>query len=130
MNIPQNLKYEKTDEWAAVDAGKVTIGITDYAQSQLSDIVFLEYLVATGDDIKKGDVIATIESVKAAAEVSSPVSGKVTAVNDDLIQTPEKINTDPYGEAWLVKVEDVDVGDLSSLMDAASYENYCQERGH
>ena len=130
MNIPQNLKYEKTDEWAGAEANEVTIGITDYAQSQLSDIVYLEYSVAVGDQVSKGDIIATIESVKAAAEVNAPVSGKVAAVNEALTQTPEKLNTDPYGEAWLIKLEGATEDELAALMDAAAYEKYCQERGH
>ncbi len=122
MNIPTNLKYTPSNEWLGPD-GK--IGLTDFAQSQLSDIVFVEIIVAAGDSVKKGDTIATVESVKAAADVYAPANGKIVAVNEDLSSTPEIINSDPYGAAWLVQIEG---GDTSGLMDAAAYTKHCAEQ--
>jgi glycine cleavage system H protein len=125
MNIPANLKYTKSDEWFNPADG--AIGLSDFAQSQLSDIVFVEILVAVGDRVEPGKGIASVESVKAAAEVYSPVSGKVVAVNTDVSSAPETMNTDPYGKAWLIKVEGADA---SALMDAAAYEIDSQSRAH
>lgn len=130
MNAPTNLKYSKTDEWVNVDGNIATIGISDYAQDQLSDIVFVEIVVAVGDTVKPGDTLASLESVKAAADVNCPVSGKVVEINEALTQTPEVINSDPYGKAWMVKVELENTSDLEALMDASSYEKYCTERSH
>ena len=125
MNTPVNLKYAKSDEWFDADSGKV--GITDYAQSQLSDIVFVEILVDEGDIVEAGKPIASVESVKASAEIYSPASGKVSAVNKDLPNKPEAINSDPYGAAWMIQLEDASAGDL---MDSAAYEKYGEERAH
>ncbi|MBT3313710.1 MAG: glycine cleavage system protein GcvH [Anaerolineae bacterium] len=124
MNIPSNLKYTKSDEWVDLESGKM--GLTDYAQDQLSDIVFVEALVDTDDDIDVGDGIAEVESVKASAEVYAPAGGKVLAVNEDLADSPEVINSDPYGTGWLTQVEVNAQSD--ELMDAAAYEKYCAER--
>ena len=124
MNIPSNLKYTKADEWLDPETGKM--GLTDYAQDQLSDIVFVEALVDVDDDIAVGDGISEVESVKASAEVYAPAGGTVVAVNEDLGDAPEVINSDPYGAGWLVQVE---IGEESDeLMDAAAYEKYCEER--
>lgn len=125
MNIPSHLKYTKTDEWFDPANGKV--GLTDYAQSQLSDIVFVEILVSEGETVEAGKPIASVESVKAAAEAYAPVSGKVVAINNQLPDHPELINSDPYGEAWLIQIEG---GDASALLDAAAYEKHCAEREH
>lgn len=130
MNIPSNLKYTKSDEWVKVDGNVATIGVTDYAQEQLSDIVFVEITVSDGDDVKTGETIATLESVKAAADVSLPVSGTVTAINEALANTPELVNSDPFGAAWMIKVEIADPAELNGLLDAAGYEKYCEERSH
>jgi glycine cleavage system H protein len=127
MNIPSNLKYTESNEWINVDGKTGTIGISDYAQNQLSDIVFAEVIVSQGDQIKKGDTIATVESVKAAADVYSPVSGTVTSVNEDLGGSPEVINTDPYGAAWIIKIELADPAELNALLDASAYEKTIQE---
>lgn len=124
-NIPSNLKYSDTDEWFDPATGR--IGLSDYAQSQLSDIVFVEILVEPGDTLEPGKPIASVESVKASAEVYSPVGGKVTAVNGDLPDKPESINADPYGAAWLVQIEG---GDGGSMKNASAYEKYCEERAH
>jgi len=124
MNIPSNLKYTKSDEWVDLESGKM--GLTDYAQNQLSDIVFVEALVEVDDDLEVGGEIASVESVKASAEVYAPAGGTVVAVNEDLADTPEAINSDPYGAGWLVQVE-VD-SQSDELMDAAAYEAYCADR--
>jgi glycine cleavage system H protein len=123
MNIPANLKYTSNDEWIRVDGNIGTVGISDHAQEQLSDIVYVEIVVAAGDEVKRGDTCASLESVKAAADVYLPVSGKIIEVNEALPDTPEKVNSDPYGEAWMVKIELTDPGELGELMDAAGYES-------
>ncbi|MBI2757548.1 MAG: glycine cleavage system protein GcvH [Chloroflexi bacterium] len=125
MNTPANLKYTKSDEW--FDSASGAMGITDYAQSQLSDIVFVEILVEVGDMLEVGKAIASVESVKASAEIYSPVSGKVTAVNSGLSDKPETLNSDPFGAGWMIKVEGGKAGDV---MDAAAYEKYCEGRTH
>ncbi len=128
MNIPSNLKYTSNDEWIRIEGNTGTVGITDFAQDQLSDIVFVEIVASVGDMVKKGEVCATVESVKAAAEVYMPVSGKVVAVNESLPDTPELINKDPYGEAWMVKIELSDPAELDSLLDAAAYQKRVEEK--
>ena len=125
MNAPANLKYAKSDEWFNPATGKV--GITDYAQNQLSDIVFIEIFVDEGETIEAGKAIASVESVKASSEIFAPASGKVSAVNKDLPNKPESINSDPYGEAWMIQLEGGSAGDL---MDSAAYEKHCEERTH
>ncbi len=126
-NIPAELLYTKEDEWVRKEDDVVTIGITDHAQDALSDIVYLE-LPSEGDEIAEGDTFGVVESVKAAADLYSPVTGTVTAVNDDLIDAPETVNSDPYGEAWLVKVSLSNTSELDGLMNAAAYQKYCDER--
>ena len=125
MNAPAQLKYTKSDEWFDPASGKT--GISDYAQSQLSDIVFVELLVDEGETIEAGKAIASVESVKASAEIYSPAGGKVVAVKKGLADKPETLNTDPYGEAWMIQLEGASAGDV---MDAAAYEKYCDERSH
>jgi len=128
MNTPTNLKYTKNDEWVKVDGNIGTVGITDHAQEQLSDIVYVEIVLAVGDLASQGETCATLESVKAAAEMYLPVSGKVVEVNEALPDNPEKVNTDPYGEAWMVKLELRDQSELDGLLDAAAYEAQVQEK--
>ncbi|MEJ2486222.1 MAG: glycine cleavage system protein GcvH [Anaerolineales bacterium] len=128
MKIEEGLKYTDKDEWVKVEGNIGTIGISDYAQEQLSDIVYLEYLVSEGDELEKGEEFATIESVKAASEVYSPVSGKVIELNEDLLDTPETVNSDPYGNAWMIKVEMSDPSELDSLMDTVAYGKNVEER--
>ena len=125
MNTPANLKYTKSDEW--FDPATGAMGITDYAQSQLSDIVFVELLVDEGDTVEAGKPIASVESVKASAEIYASASGTVSAVNKGLSDKPETLNSDPFGEAWMIKVEGGNAGDA---MDSAAYEKYCEERAH
>ncbi|MBI3159284.1 MAG: glycine cleavage system protein GcvH [Chloroflexi bacterium] len=128
MNIPKDLKYTPNDEWLRVEGKKGTIGITDYAQDQLSDIVFIEYTVSPGDEIKKGTAFGTVESVKAASDIYLPVSGKVLAINEGLQNAPETVNSDPYGKAWMIEIELTEAGELEGLLDAAGYEQHCKER--
>lgn len=129
MNTPSNLKYTKNEEWLKVEGKVGTVGITDYAQNQLSDIVFAEIVVALGDQVKQGDTCATIESVKAAADVYIPASGKIIEVNNQLSDTPEMINSDPYGSAWIVKVEISDPAEVNALLDAKGYEDLLKGKG-
>ncbi len=128
-NIPANFKFAESNEWVLVEGNTGTVGISDYAQNQLSDIVFAEIVVAEGDEIKKGDTIATIESVKAAADVYSPVSGKVIAINEDLSASPEIINSSPYESAWIIKIELSDPAELKPLMDAVAYGTHIESQG-
>ena len=125
MNVPTNLKYTKSDEW--FDSSSGAAGITDFAQSQLSDIVFVELLVDVGDEVTAGKAIASIESVKASAEIYAPASGKVSAVNKGLSDKPETLNSDPFGAAWMIKIAGGSAGDV---MDSAEYEKYCDVRAH
>ncbi len=128
MNIPSDLKYTSNDEWIRIEGNIGTIGITDYAQDQLSDIVFVEVIVSVGESVKKGDSCATIESVKAAADVYMPASGKILEVNDSLPDTPEVVNNDPYGAAWMVKFEINDPSELDQLLDSTAYEKNIAEK--
>ena len=128
MNAPTELKYTKADEWVKVEGNVATVGVTDYAQDHLSDVVFVELTVAVDDEVTAGTTGATLESVKAAADMNLPVSGKVVAVNEALADTPETVNSDPFGAAWMVKLELSNPAELDALMDAAAYEKYCEER--
>jgi len=119
--------YTKNDEWVRVEDDIVVIGITDYAQHHLSDIVFVE-LPAEGDELSLGDSVAVVESVKAAADVYAPISGEVVAVNELLDDSPELVNDDAFGEAWFFKIAPSDLSELDGLMDQAAYEVYCEER--
>lgn len=130
MQTPEDLKYTQNDEWIRVEGDVGTIGITDYAQDQLSDVVYVEVMLSEGEQASAGDSCATVESVKAAADVYLPASGTVTQVNEDLADTPEKVNTDPYGGAWMVKINLSDPSELDDLMDAAAYKAFCEEREH
>ena len=125
MNIPSNLQYSKSHEWIKEDGGLVEIGLTDHAQDQLGDLVFVN-LPQVGDELTCGEALGDVESVKAVSDVYSPVSGTVKAVNEDLLDAPEAINADPYG-AWLVEVEDIT--DQEELLDAAAYEAHCAQEG-
>jgi glycine cleavage system H protein len=126
MSIPGDLRYSKEHEWIRVEGDTATIGVTDYAQNALGDIVFLE-LPEVGDTVATGDAIGVVESVKAASDIYSPLSGEVAEANNDLVDAPEKVNTDPYGEAWMIKITLSDAGELDELMDAAAYEAYLGE---
>jgi len=117
-NIPEDLKYDKSHEWIKIENGEALIGITDHAQTELTDIVFVE-LPAVGTEVKAGNIMLVIESVKVAADVYCPVSGVVKEINEDVENSPELINQDPYGKGWLVKIETDDSGE--GLLDAAGY---------
>jgi len=128
MNIPSDLKFTKTDEWLRVSGSEATLGISDYAQSQLSDIVYVEIIAAKGAALKPGEAVASVESVKAASEVFLPVAGTISALNEALPAKPETLNSDPYGQGWMVKFTLANPKDVDSLMDAKAYEAYCGER--
>ena len=125
MNTPTNLKYSKDHEWVKVDGNIATIGITDFAQSQLGDIVFVD-IQTEGEELEAGEVFGAIEAVKTVADGLMPVSGKVIEVNENLEGAPESVNSDPYGEGWMIKVEMSNPAELDSLMDAAAYEASCK----
>ena len=129
MNFPADLKYTKSDEWVRVDANAdtATLGISDYAQNALSDIVYVE-LPSVGDAFQKGDSFGSVESVKAASDVYLPAGGTITAINEALSSTPEVVNSDSYGQGWMVKWTLSKLSDLDGLMDAAAYQKYCDER--
>jgi glycine cleavage system H protein len=128
MKTPKGIKYNKTDEWVKVDGNTAIIGISDFAQDQLSDIVYIEFNKETGESIEKGQILATIESVKAASDVNSPISGKVIEVNESLSDTPETLNEDPYEKGWLYKIELNNPSELDELFDAKGYEDFCESR--
>ncbi|HCW77094.1 MAG TPA: glycine cleavage system protein GcvH [Candidatus Marinimicrobia bacterium] len=122
MNVPENLKYTEEHEWIKVDQNIATVGVTDYAQGELGDVVFVE-MPTLGKSFKKGDVVASIEAVKTVAEVYLPVSGKVVELNDALNDAPESINEDAFGNGWMFKIEMSDPSELDSLMTAERYKD-------
>jgi len=120
MNIPENLKYTTDHEWIKVEDGEALIGVTDFAQGELGDIVYIE-VETQGETLNKEDVFGTIEAVKTVSDLFMPVSGEVLEVNDKLESTPEVVNEDPYGDGWLVKIKLSDPSELESLLDPAAY---------
>lgn len=124
---PQELLYTKEHEWIRVDESIGTIGITDYAQKELGDIVFVE-LPKVGDHVAANESFGTVESVKAVSEIYSPVTGEVTAINSKVQSSPEILNTDPHGDAWLIRVHLTDRREIENLMTADDYEAYIQEK--
>ncbi|MER3400688.1 MAG: glycine cleavage system protein H [Thermoflexus sp.] len=129
MNIPPDLRYTESDEWVRLEGEEAVCGVTDYAQSQLSDVVYVE-LPEVGRTFQKGEVFGTIESVKAAADLYMPMSGTITAVNTELTQNPEWVNQDPYGRAWLIRFRPSNLAEYETLMDAAAYRAHCEARAH
>ena len=125
-NIPEDLHYSKDHEWVRVDGDIATIGITDYAQNSLGDVVYVE-LPKVGDELAAQEAFGSVESVKAVSELFTPVSGKVTEVNDALQDEPEKVNTDPYGDAWMIRVKMSSPGEVDSLLTVAEYEDFTKE---
>jgi glycine cleavage system H protein len=123
VSYPQNCRYSKDHEWIRVDGDRGTVGITHHAQEQLGDVVFLE-LPEVGRKLKAGEVFGTVESVKAVSELFSPASGEVVEINGDLTKSPEKVNADPHGEAWMIVLKLADAKEAGALMDAAQYETY------
>jgi glycine cleavage system H protein len=126
MNLPEDLKYTKEHEWIKEDGNILTIGITDYAQDSLGDIVYLE-LPEEGTEIAKDDTFGVVESVKAVSDLYSPATGEVTEVNDSLVDSPEVINDDPYGEAWMIKVQVEGPGAITETMTIEEYKKYVEE---
>lgn len=127
MNIPAELRYSEHDEWIRVEGDEIVTGITDFAQDQLSDIVYVE-LPEVGDRYEKGEAYGVVESVKAASDVYSPATGEVVAVNSELEDEPEVVNEDPYGKGWFVRIKIDDPAGLDGLMDAAAYESHIASR--
>lgn len=123
------MKFTKTHEWIEVDGKIGTIGITDFAQKELGDIVFVE-IPKEGDEIKGGTQMGTVESVKAVSELNAPASGKVIEVNRELETAPQLLNEDPFGKGWIIKIELSDLSELESLMDENSYKDYIAEHSH
>jgi len=128
MAYPANYRYTKEHEWVEVKDGVATVGITDYAQSELGDVVFVE-LPQPGAKLTMGKSFGTVESVKAVSEIYAPVSGEVTEANGELQNKPETINSDPHGAAWLVKIKLASPAELDGLMDGSAYEAYIAAKG-
>jgi glycine cleavage system H protein len=126
-NIPGNLKYTEEHEWALVEGNTITVGITDFAQSSLGDIVFVE-LPEEGTELELNGAFGVVESIKSVSDLYSPISGKVIAKNTDIEETPEKINENAY-EAWLIKLEVSNQDELSKLLDADAYQKICEAQG-
>lgn len=125
MNLPDNLKYTKDHEWVKIDGDVMTIGITDFAQSELGDIVYVD--VDTLDEtVEANEVFGSVEAVKTVSDLFMPVSGEVTAFNEGLEDAPELVNSDPYGEGWMIKVKASDISQIDNLLDAASYKKLIQ----
>jgi glycine cleavage system H protein len=120
MNIPGNLKYTKDHEWIRIENNEACVGITDYAQGELGDIVFIE-IETLGEHLEQGEVFGTVEAVKTVSDLFMPASGKIVKVNDKLEEKPDLVNKDPYGEGWLIKLEVDDINQVNSLLDAEAY---------
>jgi len=129
MDCPGDLKYTKSHEWAKINGDTISIGLTDYAQESLGDIVHIE-LPEEGQELSTDDVFGEVESVKAVSDLYAPISGKVSEVNAALIDSPEAVNDDPYGEAWLIKLKVGDSSEVDKLMDAEKYKAYVEEESN
>lgn len=129
MNIPKDLRYTEEHEWVKVEGNIATIGITDFAQSQLGDVVFVE-LPEAGTEVAAGAGLSVVESVKAVSDIYAPVAGKVVAGNEELADAPEKVNQDPYGNGWIAKIEITGEAELGTLLDCEAYEKLVAEGGH
>ena len=127
-NIPEDLRYSKDHEWVKVDGDVATIGITDYAQHSLGDVVYVD-LPRVGDPFNTHEAFGSVESVKAVSEIFTPVAGEVTEVNDALNETPENVNNDPYGEAWMLKVKMTNPNEADGMLSAEEYEEYLSNNG-
>ncbi len=126
MDVPKELKYTKEHEWVRLDGDSVVVGITDHAQDSLGDIVYVE-LPEEGSSVAKDEPFGVVESVKAVSDLYAPVSGSVTEVNDAIVDSPEVINEDPYGEAWMIRIELSSADELDDLLSAEDYEKYLEE---
>lgn len=127
IKTPSELKYTKNDEWVKIEGDTATIGISDYAQDALNDIVYVEF-PDVGASFKQGATFGVVESVKAASDVFMPIGGTITDVNKSLEDSPETVNTDPYNKGWLIKIKLADAAEANSLMDAAAYIAFCANR--
>ncbi len=127
LKYPDDLKYAKSDEWIRIEGDIATLGVSDYAQDALNDLVYVEFK-GVGTSLSGGDAVAEIESVKAASSVYSPIAGDIIAVNNELENTPEIVNSDPYGKGWLVKIKVSGVANLDELLDSEAYKDYCESR--
>lgn len=126
MNVPDGLRYSSDHEWVAVDGDRLKIGITDYAQDALGDVVYVD-LPAVGAELEAGGTFGEVESTKSVSDLFAPVAGTVVEVNDDLVDAPERVNEDPYGEGWMCVVTPADAGSLDDLLDAAAYRALIEE---
>ena len=126
MNIPENLKYSKEHEWVSVEDDVAVLGITDYAQGELGDVVFIE-LPSVGEHFESGDAFGTIEAVKAVSDLYSPLNGEIIEINENLEDAPETINNDPYNDGWMVKLKLDDISQIDSLLDANAYKELIGE---
>jgi len=126
MKFPKKLRYTREHEWVLVEGSQATVGITDFAQHELGEVVYVE-LPKVGETVTKDEPFGVVESVKAASDVYAPLSGDVTEVNDDLSETPEMINDDPYGDAWLIRIEISDPAEVETLLSADDYKQYVEE---
>jgi glycine cleavage system H protein len=120
MNFPDDLKYTREHEWLRIEGDEVVVGITEFAQGELGDIVYVE-TPKIGDVLKQNQQFGVVESVKTVSDLFSPISGEVTAINEEVISTPELVNKDPYGEGWIIKIKPSDVGEQDNLLNAADY---------
>jgi len=127
MDFPEGLKYSKEHEWVLVEDGVAIIGITEFAQGELGDIVFVE-LPEVGEKISKDDPFGSLESVKAVSDIFAPISGAVVEINDDLKENPEAINEDPYGDGWMIKVQMTDMDELKDLMSSDDYAEFIEQQ--
>ena len=125
--FPSNLRYSTEDEWTRTESGRVTIGVTDYAQSQLGDIVFVE-LPEVGRSVEKGEPFGVIESVKAVSDLYAPISGEIVEVNTDLAERPEVVNEDCYGDGWMIVIEPEEDAEVEALLDADAYREHLRSR--
>ena len=126
MNFPENLKYSKDHEWILVDGDKATVGITDFAQSELGEIVYVD-VESEGETIEKNEEFGSIEAVKTVSDLILPVAGEVLEFNERLEDEPELVNTDPYGDGWIIKISVADAADLDDLLDAAAYKEFIEK---
>lgn len=123
MNFPDDLKYTNDHEWVKIDGNLAIIGVTDHAQSELGDVVYID-IDEDLESITKGEDFGTIEAVKTVADLMAPISGNVSSINVDINDTPETVNSDPYGDGWLIKVEITDMSELDDLMDSSAYQDF------
>lgn len=121
MNFPENIRYAKSHEWLRLEGNTGYIGITDFAQSELGDVVFVDITAGVGDELNAGDVFGSIDAVKTVSDVYMPVSGKIVEINQKIVDSPETVNSDPFGDGWMIKIEVS--GDAANLMDSAAYSN-------